>query len=219
MQCRCRIETGFEFCKQSRAIRPEGLGFKGCYLLECCIRVMGHNISVARRGSCCRKAEGHIIFTGLAHNFIEHGAAQIPVLRCSPRIINDYEEWGFACRRGLTRLIEWTGNTEDDKAGDRQAQQHEPPGRLVRLFMLAHQLEQKPQGRKLDRLWLGRAEAQQPPDDGQQGKGRQGNGSSEGERLQEGHHAKPPKSKARLFAPPMRPCSIIRSFAGDWSVW
>ena len=113
------------------------------------------------------------------------------------------------------RLITMQIPPAKDEGRYRQAQQHEPPGRLVGLLLLAHQFEEQAQRREFHGLGLGRGEAQQPPDDRQQQQPGECHGRGEGQRLQEGHHAMPPKSKARLFAPPTKPWSIIRSFAGD----
>ncbi len=209
------IKTGFKARQKFCAVRSQGLGFKRGDLLEHGIGIARHNIRLAGGRSGCCQREGHIAFARFIHDFIQHGAAQGPVLRRRPGIINDDEEGrAVSCRR-LPRRVEGMGHAENDEGRYRQAQQHQPPGRLVGLLMLAHQFEEQAQRRKFYGLRLGRGEAQQPPDDGQQQKPRERRGRGESERLQEGHHAMPPRSKARLFAPPTRPCSIIRSLAGD----
>ena len=57
------------------------------------------------------------------------------------------------------------GHGENQKGGESQPQQQQPPRCLVRLFLARHEFEKQPERRKPDMLRLGRREAQEPPND------------------------------------------------------
>ncbi len=121
-------------------------------------------------GRWCRRQQhdGAALAFGLRDQPVDHAETDRPAGCCRPVVVDGDDEGPRTLeRRFLGRIEHRLGQCENDQGGGKQAQQRQPPGCLVRRFLLVFQADQDARRRKLDLRRTRRHGAQQPINDGQ----------------------------------------------------
>src|SRR5690606_21309299 len=87
-----------------------------------------------------------------------------PVIGACPTVVDDDRRCISADGPGLALVEHRLGEREDHQRGHEEPQKRQPPGALMRGFLLLQYPREKTKRREYFLLWTRRREAQQPPD-------------------------------------------------------
>ena len=196
-------------CQDSGAVGVEGARLQGCGFGLDRGGVGGLEALWTSLRSRCRERHGCAGALRAIENLGDDFLTLAPVLGGSPAVVDNQQQGRGGDGRDPARRVERVGDGNNEKGGECQAQQQQPPRSLVGLLLAIDQIEQQADWRELDGFRPRRRRTQQPPDDRQQRQGGKRHGCGEAQSGQEIH---------RLRSPEISACSIISRRVGGSSV-